>query len=85
MAVTGGMDVAEVLLLPLLLAVVGIVFIAIAINDKADTRSDDESRRLPTRREQPLYHLHMKIRSSSKPPSASRAPDEGVARFPKRR
>jgi hypothetical protein len=48
MAVTGGMGVAEVLLLPLLLAVVGVVFIAIAVNDKGGARSDDGSRRLPT-------------------------------------
>jgi hypothetical protein len=44
MAVTGGMGVAEVLLL----AVMGVVFIAIAVNDKGGARSDDGSRRLPT-------------------------------------
>jgi hypothetical protein len=77
-------SVAWVVLLPLLLAVVGVVFIAIAVNDRVDARSDDKSRRLPTRREHPLYHLHMKIRSSGKPPSAARAPDAGVAKFPKR-
>ncbi len=78
------MGVAGVVLFTLLLAGVGLVFIVIALNDKADARSDDESRRLPTRREQPLYHLHMKIRSSSKPPSASRASGPEVAKFPKR-
>ena len=81
MAVTGATGVAEVLLLPLLLAVVGVVFIAIAVNDKGGARSDDGSRRLPT----PLYRLHMKIRASRKPPSASRASGPGVARFPRRR
>ncbi len=85
MAVTGATGVAEVLLLPLLLAVVGVVFIAIAVNDKGGARSDDGSRRLPTPRERPLYRLHMKIRASRKPPSASRASGPGVARFPRRR
>jgi hypothetical protein len=78
------MGVAWVVLFTVLLAGVGLVFIAIAFKDRVDAGSDDTSRRLPTRREHPLYHLHMKIRSSRKPPSASRAPDEGVAKFPKR-
>jgi len=79
------MGVLWVVVLPLLLAGVGVVFIAIAVNDRVDADPDGRSRRLPTRREHPLYHLHMKIRSSRKPPSSSRAPDQGVAKFPKRR
>lgn len=81
---TGGMGVEWLVLFTLLLGGVGVAFIAVAFRDKVDAPSDDTSRRLPTRREHPLYHLHMKIRSSRKPSSASRAPDEGVARFPKR-
>jgi hypothetical protein len=77
-------SVLWVLVLPLLLAGVGLVFISIAFKDRVDARSDDGSRQLPTRHEHPLYHLHMKIRSGQKPPSASRAPDAGVAKFPKR-
>jgi hypothetical protein len=78
------MGVAWVVLLPLLLAGVGVVFIIIAVNDRVDARPDDKSRRLPTRREHPLYHLHMKIRSGGKPSGASRASGPSVARFPKR-
>lgn len=78
------MGVAWVVLFSLLLAGVGVAFIAVAFRDRVDAGSEDNSRRLPTRREHPLYHLHMKIRSSGKPPSASRAPDQGVARFTKR-
>ena len=74
-----------VLVPTLLLAGVGLAFIIIALNDKAGARSSDTPRRLPTRREQPLYHLHMRIRSSTKPPSASRASDPGVAKFPRQR
>jgi hypothetical protein len=59
--------------------------IIFALNDKVDARSDDDSRRLPTRRERPLYHLHMQIRSSTKPSSASRASAPGVTKLPRRR
>jgi hypothetical protein len=76
--------VAAVLVPTILLASVGLAFIVMALNDKAG-RSGDGPRRLPTRQEQPLYHLHMRIRSSTKPTSASRASDEGVAKFPRRR
>jgi len=78
------MGVVGVVLFTLLLAGVGLVFITIAVNDRVDARSEDRPRRLPTRREHPLYHLHMKIRSGGKPPSAPRASGTGVARFPKR-
>jgi hypothetical protein len=66
-----------------LLGGVGLVFILIALNDRAGTRPGDP-RRLPSRQEQPLYHLHMRIRSSTKPTSASRTSDPGVAKFPRR-
>jgi hypothetical protein len=79
------MLVVELLVLPLLLAGVGLAFIVVALNDKADARSDDPARPLPTRQERPLYHLHMRIRSSSKPSSASRARTSGIAKLPKRR
>jgi hypothetical protein len=75
---------AAVLVPTLILAAAGLAFIVMALNDPAG-RSTDEPRRLPTRQEQPLYHLHMRIRSSTRPPSASRASDAGVARFPRRR
>jgi hypothetical protein len=77
--------VGWVVLLTMLLVGAGTVFIVIALNDKVDARSDDGSRRLPTRREQPLYHLHMRIRSSTKPSSGSRASTRGISRFPRRR
>jgi hypothetical protein len=73
------------LLLPLILAAVGVVVIVLAFNDKVDAHREDGSARLPTRRERPLYHLHMQIRSSGKPPSASRASGSGVSKLPRRR
>jgi hypothetical protein len=73
------------LLVPLILAAVGVAVIVLAFNDKVDARREDGSARLPTRRERPLYHLHMQIRSSSKPPSASRASGSGVSKLPRRR
>jgi hypothetical protein len=76
---------AMMLLLPLILAAVGLAVIVLAFNDKVDARPDDGSARLPTRRERPLYHLHMQIRSSSKPPSSSRASRAGVSKLPGRR
>jgi hypothetical protein len=76
---------AMMLLLPLLLAAVGLAVIVLAFNDRVDARPDDESARLPTRRERPLYHLHMQIRSSVKPPSGSRASGPGVTKLPRRR
>ncbi len=76
---------AMMLLLPLVLAAVGLAVIVFAFNDKVDTRPDDGSARLPTRRERPLYHLHMQIRSSGKPPSASRTTGPDVSKLPRRR
>ena len=73
------------LLVPLILVAVGLAVIVLAFNDKVDARRDDGSARLPSRRERPLYHLHMQIRSSGKPPSASRASGSGVSKLPRRR
>lgn len=73
------------LLLPLVLAAVGLAVIVLAVNDKVDARPDDGSARLPTRRERPLYHLHLQIRSGGKPPGASRAAGSGVSKLPRRR
>jgi hypothetical protein len=76
---------AVMLVLPLVLAAVGLAVIVFAVNDKVDARPDDGSARLPTRGERPLYHLHMQIRSSVKPPSGSRAAGPGVTKLPRRR
>ena len=73
------------LLVPLILVAVGLAVIVLAFNDKVVARRDDGSARLPSRRERPLYHLHMQIRSSSKPLSASRASGSGVSKLPRRR
>ena len=74
---------AWVLVPTFLLGGAGLLFIHIALNDRAGAQPG-EPRRLPTRKEQPLYHLHMRIRSSTKPTSASRTSDPGVAKFPRR-
>jgi len=79
------MSAPVMLLLPLLLAGAGVAFITIAVSDKVDARPDDGSARLPTREERPLYHLHMQIRSTIKPPSASRASGSSVTKLPSRR
>jgi hypothetical protein len=73
------------LVLPLLLAAVGFGVVILAFKDKVDAGPADGSARLPTRRERPLYHLHMQIRSGVKPPSGSRASGPGVTRLPRRR
>jgi hypothetical protein len=77
---------AMMLLLPLILAAVGLAVIVFAFNDKVAARPDDDgSVRLPSRQDRPLYHLHMQIRSSVKPPSGSRASGPGVTKLPRRR
>jgi hypothetical protein len=73
------------LLLPLVLAAVGLAVIVVAVNDKVGVRPDDGSTRLPTRRERPLYHLHLQIRSGGRPPSGARAAGSGVSTLPRRR
>jgi hypothetical protein len=76
---------AMMLVLPLLLAAVGLAVIVLACNDKVDAGPADGSARLPTRRERPLYHLHMQIRAGVTPPSGSRAAAPGVTQLPRRR
>jgi len=64
----------------------GLAFVMRAVTDKVDRKPDDESpARLPTREERPLYHVHMQIRSGTKPSSASRATGPTVAKLPTRR
>ena len=84
----GGMFAASnslLVFLPFIVAGAGLAFIIRAFNDKIDRKSDDGVARLPTREERPLYHIHMQIRSGSKPTSASRAVGPPVAKLPARR
>jgi hypothetical protein len=84
----GGMFAASnslLVFLPFLVAGAGLAFIIRAFSDKIDRKPDDSPARLPTRDERPLYHLHMQIRSGSKPSSASRAAGPTVAKLPGRR
>ena len=84
----GGMFAASnslLVFLPFIVAGAGLAFIIRAFNDKIDRKPDDGVPRLPTREERPLYHIHMQIRSGSKPTSASRAVGPPVAKLPARR
>jgi hypothetical protein len=85
----GGMFAASnslLVFLPFLVAGAGLAFIIRAFSDKIDRKPDDgQAARLPTREERPLYHIHMQIRSGSKPSSASRAVGPTVAKLPARR
>ena len=84
----GGMFAASnslLVFLPFIVAGAGLAFIIRAFNDKIDRKPDDGVARLPTREERPLYHIHMQIRSGSKPTSASRAAGPPVAKLPARR
>jgi hypothetical protein len=84
----GGMFAASnslLVFLPFLVAGAGLAFIIKAFSDKIDRKPDDDLARLPTREERPLYHLHMQIRSGSKPSSGSRAAGPTVAKLPARR
>jgi hypothetical protein len=84
----GGMFAASnslLVFLPFIVAGAGLGFIIRAFSDKVDRRTDDGPARLPTREERPLYHIHMQIRSGSKPSSASRAVGPTVAKLPARR
>jgi hypothetical protein len=84
----GGMFAASnslLVFLPFIVAGAGLAFIIRAFSDKIDRRTDDAPTRLPTREERPLYHIHMQIRSGSKPSSASRAAGPTVAKLPARR
>jgi hypothetical protein len=84
----GGMFAASnslLVFLPFIVAGAGLAFIIRAFSDKIDRKPDDGVARLPTQEERPLYHVHMQIRSGSKPPSASRAAGPTVAKLPARR
>ena len=89
MVAHGGMFAASnslLVFLPFIVAGAGLAFIIRAFNDKVDRKPDEEGpARLPTRAERPLYHVHMQIRSGSKPSSASRAAGPPVAKLPARR
>jgi hypothetical protein len=84
----GGMFAASnslLVFLPFIVAGAGLAFIIRAFSDKIDRKPDDGVARLPTPEERPLYHVHMQIRSGSKPTSASRAAGPTVAKLPGRR
>jgi hypothetical protein len=84
----GGMFAASnslLVFLPFIVAGAGLAFIIRAFSDKIDRKPDDGVARLPTQEERPLYHVHMQIRSGSKPTSASRAAGPTVAKLPGRR
>ncbi len=84
----GGMFAASnslLVFLPFIVAGAGLAFIIRAFSDKVDRRPDDGPARLPSREERPLYHIHMQIRSGSKPSSASGAVGPTVAKLPARR
>jgi hypothetical protein len=84
----GGMFAASnslLVFLPFIVAGAGLAFIIRAFSDKIDRKPDDGVARLPTQEERPLYHVHMQIRSGSKPTSASRAAGPTVAKLPARR
>jgi hypothetical protein len=84
----GGMFAASnslLVFLPFIVAGAGLAFIIRAFSDKIDRKPDDGVARLPTQEERPLYHVHMQIRSGSRPSSASRAAGPTVAKLPPRR
>jgi hypothetical protein len=84
----GGMFAASnslLVFLPFIVAGAGLAFIIRAFSDKIDRKPDDGVARLPRQEERPLYHVHMQIRSGSKPSSASRAAGPTVAKLPARR
>jgi hypothetical protein len=64
--------------LPFILVGAGLAFIIRAASDKIDRR-DDNTVRLPTKDQYPLYHVHMQIRSASKAPAAAKE-ERAVAR-----
>jgi hypothetical protein len=55
--------------LPFILVGAGLAFIIRAASDKVDRR-DDNTVKLPTKEQYPLYHLHTQIRSASRDPAA---------------
>jgi hypothetical protein len=84
----GGMFAASnslLVFLPFVVIAFGLGFVIRAFNDKIDRKpGDNDLTRLPTHAERPLYHVHMQIRSGSKPSSASRAAGPAVAKLPAR-
>jgi hypothetical protein len=57
--------------LPFILVGAGLFFIIWAASDKVDRR-DDNTVKLPTKAQYPLYHVHMQIKSASKAPDAAK-------------
>ena len=58
--------------LPFILVGAGLAFIIRAASDKVDRR-DDNTVKLPTKEQYPLYHLHTQIRSASRDAAAVKA------------
>jgi hypothetical protein len=61
--------------LPFILVGAGLFFIIRAASDKVDRR-DDDTVKLPTKAQYPLYHVHMQIRSASKAPAEAKDANE---------
>jgi hypothetical protein len=84
----GGMFAASnslLVFLPFVLIGFGLGFVIKAFNDKIDRKPNSKDlTRLPDSAARPLYHVHMQIRSGSKPSSASRAAGPAVAKLPAR-
>jgi hypothetical protein len=66
--------------LPFILVGAGLFFIIWAASDKVDRR-DDNTVKLPTKAQYPLYHVHMQIKSASKAPAAAK--EEGASSKPR--
>lgn len=66
--------------LPFILVGAGLFFIIRAASDKVDRR-DDNTVKLPTKAQYPLYHVHMQIKSASKAPAAAK--EEGASSKPR--
>ena len=70
--------------LPFILVGAGLFFIIWAASDKVDRRQDDNTVKLPTKAQYPLYHVHMQIRSASKAPAeAKEAKEERASSKPR--
>ena len=66
--------------LPFILVGAGLFFIIWAASDKVDRR-DDNTVKLPTKAQYPLYHVHMQIKSASKAPAAAK--EQGASSKPR--
>ena len=76
---------AFLMLLPFVTLGFGLWFICRAFTDKADTRQPDSKAQariavLPDRADRPLYHVHLQIRASARPPP--RPPSDKPDRVP---